>query len=159
MLKGIETKGSVQLTATIFGSDGLPLASTPVDFAFATKQFGPKKLYAPLGSVTTDASGVAQLVLGSDANHTYKPTSVGPQEFQASAASKVDGEPVTSSSTVNVTVAESAYTPSEPKKLAAMGHVMVYVLFGIVATIWLILAIQVLRLRRVCKVRPSASSA
>jgi hypothetical protein len=159
VLEGIETKGSVQLTATIFGTDGLPLASTPVDFGFATKQFGPKKLYVPLGTVTSDASGVAQLVLGSDASHSYKPTTVGPQEFQASAASKVDGEPVTSSSTVNVTVAESAYEPSEPKPLAAMGHVLVFVLFGIVASIWLTLAIQVVRLRRVCRVKTATGSA
>jgi Ni/Fe-hydrogenase subunit HybB-like protein len=159
VLSGIETNGSVQLTALIFGSDGLPLASTPVNFSFATKQFGPKKLFAPLGSATSDAKGVAQLVLGGDANHSYKPTTKGPQEFAASAASKVEAEPVTSSTTVNVTAAKSAYTPSEPKLLAKVGHTMVYVLFGIVAAIWLTLIAQIIRLRRVCRVKASPSSA
>jgi Ni/Fe-hydrogenase subunit HybB-like protein len=159
LLTGVETNGSVQLTATAFGADGLPLANAPVKFSFATKQFGPKKTFAPLGAVTTDPKGVAQLVLGGDANHLYKPTTKGPQEFVASAAGKTAESPVTSSATVNVTVAKSAYTPAPPKPLANVGKVLVLVLFAIVATIWLTLATQILRLRRVCRVRTSVASA
>ena len=50
-----------------------------------------------------------------------------------------------------MTVARSAYTPAPEKPLAGVGHVLVFVLFAIVAAIWLTLAAQVWRVRRVCR--------
>ena len=63
-----------------------------------------------------------------------------------------------SRTTVNVTVAKSAYHPAPPKPLANVGKNLVIFLFTVVALIWLTLITQVVRVRRVCRVTPKAAT-
>jgi hypothetical protein len=95
-----------------------------------------------LGSATTDSSGLARL--------RYQPKVAGQQGFAATYTA-VGAKPVTSDTTVAVTVARSAYHPAPAKPLASVGNVLVMALFAIVAAIWLTLVTQVLRVRRVCR--------
>jgi len=149
-ITGVEGGGKVQLTATLTGANGQPLAEKNVDFFFNTTQFGTPPRPVPLGSVTTDKTGVATLILGGDANHLYRPTKIGPQEFGANyTPTTADAKPITASTTVNITVARSAYTPAPPKPLAGLGNGLVIALFAIVAAIWLTLITQIWRVRRV----------
>jgi len=155
-LAGVEAGGLVQLTATLKGPDGRPLAQQDVTFHFPSGVLGPGRLY-PVGSVTTDTAGIARLTLGGDSGHLYRPTATGPQEFVATYAA--GAKPVTSRTTVNVTVATSAYEPSPPKPLAGVGRVLVVVLFTIVAAVWLTLISQIVRVRRVSRAVQTTSSA
>jgi len=123
----------------------------PVAFLFSTTEFGTPARLVPLGSITTDKTGIARLTLGGDADHLYRPTANGPQEFVATYAPTPEANPVTSSTTVNVTVARSAYHPAPPKALASVGNVLIVALFAIVAAIWLTLIAQIWRVRRVCR--------
>jgi hypothetical protein len=149
-ITGVEADGLMELTATLTGPDHPPRANAGVAFLFSTTEFGTPARLVPLGSATTDQTGIARLTLGGDADHLYRPTATGPQEFVASYTA-VGGMPVTSSTTVAVTVARSAYHPAPPKPLASVGKVLVVVLFAIVAAIWLTLVTQVVRVRRVCR--------
>jgi Ni/Fe-hydrogenase subunit HybB-like protein len=147
VVTGTETGGAVHLKATLFSADGLPAAKTPVEFSFTSTQFGPKPKQALIGTVKTGDDGTAEV--------TYKPTAKGSQKYAVSTVVKGDEKAVTANTTVNVTVAQSAYHPAPVKPLGQVGRVLVIVLFAIVASIWLTLAIQVLRLRRVCRVKPT----
>jgi hypothetical protein len=138
----------MELTATLTGSNGAQ-ADTPVAFLFSTTQFGTPARLVPLGSATTDKTGVARLTLGGDADHQYRPTMNGPQQFVVT-YSAAGATPVTSSTTVNVTIGQSAYHPAPPKPLAGVGNILVVVLFSIVAAIWLTLVAHIWRVRRVC---------
>ena len=161
-ITGVEGAGKVQLTATLTGANGQPQADSPVAFSFSTTQFGTPARLVPLGSINTDASGVAKLILGGDADHMYLPTTVGPQEFAATfTPTAADAKPITSSVTVNITVARSAYNPAPPKPLAGVGKGLVVALFAIVTAIWLTMAAQVWRVRRVTHgvQKPTTSSA
>ena len=157
-IKGVEGGGKVQLTATLTGPNGQPQADAPVAFFFNTTQFGTPARPVPLGSVTTDKTGVATLILGGDANHLYRPTTKGPQEFGATfTPTTADAKPITSTTTVNITVARSAYTPAPPKPLAGLGKGLVVALFAIVAAIWLTLITQIWRVRRVRRSIPQVT--
>ena len=90
------------------------------------------------------------LTLGGDPGHLYRPTTKGPQKFAATYTATPEAKPIAASTTVNVTVARSAYRPAPDKPLAGVGNVMVIVLFSIVAAIWLTLVTQIWRVRRVC---------
>ena len=161
-IKGVEGGGKVQLTATLTGPNGQPQADKNVDFFFNTTQFGTPPRPVPLGTVTTDKAGVAKLILGGDANHLYRPTTKGPQEFGASfTPTSADAKPIVATTTVNITVARSAYTPAPPKPLAGLGNGLVIALFSIVAAIWLTLITQIWRVRRVrlAVQEPAASTA
>jgi len=149
-IKGIEEGGLMKLTATLTGPKGGPQADAPVTFLFSTTQFGTPARLVAVGTVTTGTTGTATLVLGGDADHQYRPTATGPQEYIAT-YSAPGAKPLTSSTTVNVTIARSAYNPAPTKALAGVGNVLVIVLFSIVAAIWLTLATQVWRVRRVCR--------
>lgn len=116
---GLEEGGLMELAATLTGSDGHRLAGGEVAFHFSTTQFGPTARLVPLGSATTDKDGIARLTLGGDADHLYRPTAVGPQEFVATYAAAGAGS-FTASTTVNVTVARSAYTPASPSRSPAL---------------------------------------
>ncbi|MEO8555382.1 MAG: NrfD/PsrC family molybdoenzyme membrane anchor subunit [Actinomycetota bacterium] len=151
-ITGSEAGGLMQLTATLTGPAGQPVAKTDVAFSFSTKEFGTPARQVPLGSATTDKAGIARLTLGGDADHLYKPTTTGPQEFIATYTATADAKPITASTTVKVTVARSAYHPAPAKPLANVGNVMVIVLFAIVAAIWFTLITQIWRVRRVCPV-------
>jgi len=159
-ITGVEAGGLMELTATLAGPDGQPLADAPVEFLFSTTQFGTPARLVELGSVTTDKTGLARLTLGGDVDHLYRPTAKGPQEFFATYAA-AGAKPVTASTIVNVTVARSAYTPAPPKSLAGVGNVLIFALFAIVAAIWLTLVAQIWRIRRVCRVvkAPTSSTA
>ena len=148
-ITGAEEGGLMELTATLIGPGGHPLADAAVEFLFTTTEFGTPARLVPLGTASTDTTGIARLTLGGDVDHLYQPTAKGPQEFVATYTA-ADQEPVTASTTVEVTVARSAYDPSPPDPLAGLGHVLVKVFFIIVAAIWLTLAAQVWRVRRVC---------
>jgi len=156
-ITGVEAGGSVQLIATLTGTDRQPVAKGNVEFFFSTTEFGSKARLVPLGSVTTEKSGIAKLTLGGDAAHRYRPTSTGPQQFLASYTT-AGAKPVTSKTTVNVTVAKSAYHAAPPKPLASVGKGLVAFLFAVVVAIWLTLITQVLRVRRVCRVTPKAAT-
>ncbi|NMM23332.1 MAG: polysulfide reductase NrfD, partial [Phycicoccus sp.] len=161
-IKGVEGGGKVQLTATLTGANGQPQADAPVAFFFSTTQFGTPARLVPLGAVNTDAAGVAKLILGGDADHMYLPTTVGPQEFVATfTPTTADAKPISASTTINITVARSAYTPAPDKPLAGVGKGLVVALFAIVAAIWLTLITQVWRVRRVSRAiqEPSVSTA
>ena len=161
-VEGVEGGGKVQLTATLTVANGQPQADAPVEFSFTTTQFGKPARLVPLGTVTTDTSGVAKLILGGGADRMYLPTTVGPQEFVATfTPTTADAKPISSSTTVNITVARSAYTPAPPKPLAGVGKGLVVALFAIVAAIWLTMAAQVWRVRRVTHgvQKPTTSSA
>ena len=159
-LTGVEAGGMVQLTARLTKTGGQPQANTAVAFSFPTIEFGTPARLVPLGSATTDKTGTARLTLGGDADHLYQPTATGPQEFDATYAA-AGAKPLTSATTVAVTVARSAYHPAPAKPLASVGNILVVVLFAIVAAIWATLATQVVRVRRVCRrvQEPATSSA
>jgi len=156
-ITGLEAGGSVQLTATLTHGHRLPLPNAAVAFGFLSTEFGTPARLVRLGSATTDQTGIARLTLGGDADHLYQPTAKGPQIFVASYAAAGE-QPVTSSTTVTVTVAKSAYHPAPAKPLASVGDVLVIALFAIVAAIWLTLITQIWRVRRVCRGVGSAGS-
>ena len=156
-LTGSETGGTVQLIATLTDPAGAPLTKADVTFLLATTVFGPRPV--PLGTVTTDTTGVARLTLGSDADHLYRPTRTGHKEFAATYTPTDGGDPIQFSTNVNVTAAQPAYTPPPPKPLAAAGQALIKALFIIVALIWLTLITQVIRVRRVCRPIPQATAA
>jgi len=151
-ITGVEAGGLMELTAMLIGRDGLPVADAPVTFLFSTTQFGTPARLVPLGTITTDKTGLARLRLGGDADHLYRPTANGPQEFLATDAATPEAKPLTASTTVNVNAARSAYKPAPPKPLAGVGNILVVVLFSVVAAIWLTLIAQIWRVRRVCRV-------
>ena len=149
-ITGIQAGAAVQLTAKVTDAAGAPVTKADVKFLLATTVFGPRAV--PLGTVATDPTGTARLVIGTDTKR-YRPTTSGPQEFVASYTA--DGqEPVTYSTNVNVTVARSAYTPASPKALDGAGHVLIKALFIIVTTVWILLITVMVRLRRACRPLP-----
>jgi hypothetical protein len=146
-ISGAETGGAVRLTAKVTDATGAPVAKAKVSFLLASNVFGPRRV--PLGSVDTDATGTARLVVGTDSKR-FRPTTSGPQEFVASYTA--DGqEPLLFSTNVNVTAARSAYTPAPPKPLSGAGGVLVKALFLIVGSIWILLITQVVRVLRVSR--------
>ncbi|HEX5994546.1 MAG TPA: hypothetical protein VFY84_05330, partial [Jiangellales bacterium] len=150
-ITGAEEDGLVLLTATLTGPDRNPIPNANVAFLIATTEFGTPARFVQIGSDNTDATGVAKLILGGGADHQYRPTATGPQEFFASYAAAADAEPIMASTIVDVTVAVSPYRPAAPKPLASVGKGMVGVLLAIVVAVWLTLAAQVWRVRRVCR--------
>ena len=142
-LTGVETSGSVQLSATIKSPAGVPVPKAAVTFLLSTTEFGTPARLVPLGSATTDNTGVATL--------KFAPRVAGNQGFAATYTG-AGAKPVTSSTAVvAVTVAQSLYHPAPAKPLASVGDVLVLALFAIVAAIWLTLATQIWRVRRVCR--------
>ena len=142
-LTGVETSGSVQLSATIKSPAGVPVPKAAVTFLLSTTEFWTPARLVPLGSATTDNTGVATM--------KFAPRVTGNQGFTATYTG-AGAKPVTSSTAVvAVTVAQSLYHPAPAKPLASVGDVLVLALFAIVAAIWLTLATQIWRVRRVCR--------
>ena len=56
-----------------------------------------------------------------------------------------------------MTVARSAYTPAPPKALAGAGGVLIKALFIIVASVWVLLIAQIIRIRMVCRPQPKSA--
>ncbi|HZX99029.1 MAG TPA: NrfD/PsrC family molybdoenzyme membrane anchor subunit [Dermatophilaceae bacterium] len=147
-LTGVEAGGSVQLTATLTSPQGRPLPAAEVAFLLSTTEFGTPARLVRLGSATTDKTGIARL--------KYAPKVTGQQGFAATYTA-VGAKPITSGTTVAVTVARSLYHPAPAKPLASVGNVLVLALFAIVAAIWLTLVAQIWRVRRVCRVVQQAT--
>jgi molybdopterin-containing oxidoreductase family membrane subunit len=156
---GAEVGLSTQLTATLRGKDARPLPGAEVAFFFSTTEFGTPARLVPLGSVSTDKTGVARLRLGQDAAHLYQPATVGPEEFTASYTPKGADKAVSASTTVNVAVAHSAYHPAPAKPLAGVGDGLVVTLFAIVAAVWTTLGTQLWRVRRSTREVPARVNA
>jgi len=153
VITGVEDRGAVQLTAKVSDATGKPVAKAKVKFLLANNVFGPRQV--PLGEVATDATGTAKLLIGTDTKR-FRPTASGPQEFVASYTP--DGaEPLQFATNVNVTVARSAYTPAPPKALAGAGGVLIKALFIIVASVWVLLIAQIIRIRMVCRPQPKSA--
>ena len=68
-ITGVEAGGLMELTATLLGPDSRPLPDAVVGFLFSTTEFGKSGRLVPLGSVSTDKTGIARLTLGGDADH------------------------------------------------------------------------------------------
>ncbi len=143
-LTGHESGATVDLQATLTTGTGKPLGGATVQFGFITLEFGPKGRTVPLGAVTTDKTGRAQLA--------YKPTSTGRERFTVSFAGTADAAKASAATTIAVGTATSAYTPAPRKPLASTGQVTVAVLVGIVAAVWFTLAAQVIRVRRALRI-------
>jgi hypothetical protein len=77
----------MKLPATLTGPRGAQ-ADAPVTSLFSTTQFGTPARLVALGSVTTDTTGTATLVLGGDVDHQYRRTATGPQEYIATSAKR-----------------------------------------------------------------------
>ena len=131
-LTGVETSGSVQLSATIRSPAGIPVPKAAVTFLLSTTEFGTPARLVALGSATTDNTGIATL--------KFAPRVTGNQGFEATYTG-TGAKPVTSSTAVvAVTVAQPLYHPAPAKPLASVGDVLVLALFAIVAVIWLTLS-------------------
>src|ERR1035437_3525409 len=74
-LTGVEAGGSVPLTARLTSAKGTPLPNAHVAFLLSTTEFGSPARLIPLGSASTDKTGLAAL--------TYQPKVTGSQGFAA----------------------------------------------------------------------------
>ncbi|WP_088286000.1 NrfD/PsrC family molybdoenzyme membrane anchor subunit [Kineosporia sp. A_224] len=128
---------TVSATVTL---DGRPVKGALVNFAESTTMFAPGDNMVPLGSVETDAAGTAQVV--------YVAAVAGPRTVTATYFPTALGDPVVASTTLDVTDATSPYRPPAPHLLAAAGRVLASALFATVLVVLLILAAQVVRVRR-----------
>src|SRR6266568_1730796 len=143
-LAAAETGSVLHLTATVTGPGNQPLAKTRVRFFQLTTEFGPHGQLVPIGTATTSKTGTAELA--------YRPTVTGPQKFAAKYAGSSAAGAATARTTVSVTSAQPAYRPAPPKPLAGLGKITVGVLLMIVVLLWLTLAVQIIRVRRACRV-------
>src|SRR6266702_560019 len=139
-----ETGSVLHLTATVTGPGNQPRAKTRVRFFQLTTEFGPHGQLVPIGTATTSKTGTAELA--------YRPTVTGPQKFAAKYAGSSTAGAATARTTVSVTSAQPAYRPAPPKPLAGLGKITVGVLLMIVVLLWLTLAVQIIRVRRACRV-------
>jgi hypothetical protein len=61
------------------------------------------------------------------------------------------GDPVTGTTSLDVTEAGSLYVPTPPRALAGVGRTLAFTLFGLVIIVFIILIAQVVRVRRACR--------
>jgi Ni/Fe-hydrogenase subunit HybB-like protein len=134
----------LHLTATLTSPAGQPLPKARVQFFQLTTEFGPHGQLVPLGTATTSKTGTATLA--------YQPTVTGAQKYVAKYPATSTAGAATANTTVNVTSARSPYRPAPPKPLAGLGKITVGVLLTIVVLIWLTLTIQIIRIRRACRI-------
>jgi hypothetical protein len=145
------TDAPVVLTAKVQDRPGHPVAKADVTFQLGSTVFGPRAV--DIGTAKTNAAGVARLTLGGRHAVGYHPTATGPQEFIAS-YTPPGAEAIQSSTNIDVTAARSAYTPAPAKPLDPLGSALPKALFLIVGTVWTLLIIQVVRVRRACRPVP-----
>jgi Ni/Fe-hydrogenase subunit HybB-like protein len=139
-LTGQDTGKEVQLTATVT-VDNKPLPKVKVDFQQASSTYKIAK-FVPIGTVTTDAKGVASLM--------YKSPVDGSQNFTVKFAGDALTAPATANATVDVQKVQFVFDRSEePALLSGVGRTMVGVLLGVVVVVWLTLIAQVIRVWRV----------
>ena len=143
-LQATDTKQGVQLTATLDSAAHAPIRGATVTFLQKTYDFGPSGRLFAIGTATTGDDGTASLV--------YTSTVGGSQEFDVQFA----GDPADGSATASTTVKlASAVTPAvvqPPKPLADVGDWLLVVLLFTVASIWITLIAQLVRVRRACRV-------
>ena len=140
---GTDSAHGVQLTATVADAHRKPIAQATVSFFEKTTEFGPSGQLVPLGSAVTSKTGVARL--------TYQPAVTGAQRFVASYPGGPAAGQASASVGVLVTSAHSPYSPAPGKPFAAIGRALDGVLLTAVLLILITLAVQVERVRRVCR--------
>ncbi len=140
------TANTVSATVTL---DGRPVKGALVNFSESTTMFAPGDNQVPLGAVETDATGAAQV--------TYVAAVAGPRTITATYFPSALGDPVVATTSLDVTDAASPYRPPAPRALAGAGRVLSAALFGTVVVVLVLLAAQVVRVRRAC--RPVAGAA
>src|SRR5215475_12062512 len=140
---GTDSARGVRLTATVADAHGTPIPQATVNFFELTTEFGPSGLLVPLGSAVTGKTGVARL--------TYQPAVTGTQRFAASYPGGPAAGQAHATVGVLVTSAHSPYSPAPGKPFAAVGRVLDGVLLTAVLLILITLAVQVERVRRVCR--------
>ncbi len=69
----------------------------------------------------------------------------------------VYGDPVTGTTSLDVTEAASLYAPPPPRALAGVGRALAFTLFGLVIIVVTILIAQVVRVRRACRPETNGS--
>lgn len=134
----------VILTATVLNGS-VAVVDAPVDFYESTEMFKPGTNQIPLGRKTTDTNGIASM--------TYTSVVNGSHIVSITYYADIEGEPATASTQINITGAVSPYTPRAPKILDGSGRVLVKALFTIVVIAFVIVIVQILRLRRVLRVQ------
>ncbi len=140
---GTDSARGVQITATLADAHGTPLAGATVSFFELTTEFGPSGQLVPLGGAVTSGTGVARL--------TDQPAVTGPQRFVATYPGGPAAGQASASVGVSVTSAHSPYRPAPAKPFAGIGKALVGVLLTAVVLILITLAVQVERVRRVCR--------
>ncbi len=136
------------LTATVTAA-GKPVEGALVSFYESTAMFAPGDNQVPLGAVETDDTGTAVV--------TYVAAVTGTRTITATYLPTVLGDPVTGTTSLDVTEAVSLYVPTPPRALAGVGRTLAFTLFGLVIIVLIILIAQVVRVRRVCRPVPNGS--
>ncbi len=130
------------LTAMVT-SAGKPVGGALVNFYESTAMFAPGDNLVPIGAIETDDTGTAVV--------TYQAAVTGPRTISATYLPTVLGDPVTGTTTLDVTEAVSLYSPPAPRALAGIGRTLAITLFGLVIIVFIILIAQVVRVRRSCR--------
>jgi len=129
----------VDLTATVT-SAGQAVADGSVYFYASTPMFAGDGNQILVGKVLTGADGVAEV--------SYVASEIGSVTVTAKYYADVQGAPVTSQVQVEVTEAVSPYVPAPARPLDGTGEVLVRFLFALVAVVFAIITVQVVRVRR-----------
>jgi len=129
----------VDLTATVT-SAGQAVADGSVYFYASTPMFAGDDNQILVGKVLTGADGVAEV--------SYVASEIGNVTVTAKYYADVQGAPVTSQVQVEVTEAVSPYVPAPAGPLDGTGGVLVRFLFALVAGVFTIITVQVVRVRR-----------
>ena len=141
-VSGTNSGSTVRLTARLTTVDHAAVPKAVIQFTQSTTEFG-KPRSVPIGTATTDTNGTAELV--------YQSTVAGRQQFGTTYAGGTGLATATSTTTVDVQTAQSAYHPAPPKPLASVGWATVAALLVVVALVWITLIAQVVRVFRVCR--------
>jgi len=129
----------VDLTATVT-SAGQAVADGSVYFYASTPMFAGDDNQILVGKVLTGADGVAEV--------SYVASEIGNVTVTAKYYADAQGAPVTSQVQVEVTEAVSPYVPAPARPLDGTGEVLVRFLFALVAVVFAIITVQVVRVRR-----------
>jgi Ni/Fe-hydrogenase subunit HybB-like protein len=129
----------VDVTATVTSADQA-VADASVYFYASTPMFAGDDNKILLGKVLTGKDGVAQV--------SYVASEIGRVTVTAKYYFDPQGAPVTSEAQFEVTEARSPYVPAEARPLDGTGEVLVRFLFALVAGVFAIITVQVVRVSR-----------
>jgi len=133
----------VDITATVT-SEGQPVADAPISFYASTPMFVPGKNRITLGQVNTDSTGVAKM--------SYLSAENGLVTFFADYYFNVEESPATGQTQVQIAGATSPYVATtETRPLDANGRELVRILFAVVIAVFIIVIVQVVRIRRLLR--------